>query len=242
GADEIVMHPFGELGPIDPTVSNAFNPVDNINRLQGVSVEDVKAYITFVKNTVGITHEDELVQALNALTEKVHPLALGNVERFLSQSRMMARKILKTHMDDKDSHIIDDIIENLASKLYFHGHPINRKEAKDDLKLKVVTDLPPDLETTMWDLYEIYEKEFNNREIFNPPSLLFSQVDTNARENGPFTADVELLLTVLESTRLTSMCKVKRRYSTGVFQHGQHPAIREDVLELKWSRFLASAG
>src|SRR5205807_10040554 len=26
GADEIVMHPFGELGPIDPTVSNDFNP------------------------------------------------------------------------------------------------------------------------------------------------------------------------------------------------------------------------
>ena len=26
GADEIVMHPFGELGPIDPTVSNQFNP------------------------------------------------------------------------------------------------------------------------------------------------------------------------------------------------------------------------
>jgi hypothetical protein len=28
GADEIVMHPFAEMGPIDPTVSNEFNPVD----------------------------------------------------------------------------------------------------------------------------------------------------------------------------------------------------------------------
>jgi len=28
GADEIVMHPFAEMGPIDPTVSNDFNPVD----------------------------------------------------------------------------------------------------------------------------------------------------------------------------------------------------------------------
>jgi hypothetical protein len=26
GADEIIMHPFGEMGPIDPTVSNDFNP------------------------------------------------------------------------------------------------------------------------------------------------------------------------------------------------------------------------
>src|SRR5262245_56037166 len=26
GANEIVMHPFGVLGPIDPTVTNEFNP------------------------------------------------------------------------------------------------------------------------------------------------------------------------------------------------------------------------
>ncbi|EQD49447.1 protein containing DUF114, partial [mine drainage metagenome] len=28
GADEIVMHPFAEMGPIDPTVSNEYNPID----------------------------------------------------------------------------------------------------------------------------------------------------------------------------------------------------------------------
>ncbi|TLZ39964.1 MAG: hypothetical protein E6K23_11425, partial [Gammaproteobacteria bacterium] len=35
GADEIVMHPFGELGPIDPTVQNEFNPKDG-NRVLGI--------------------------------------------------------------------------------------------------------------------------------------------------------------------------------------------------------------
>jgi hypothetical protein len=45
GADEIVMHPFAELGPIDPTVSNEFNPTESGRRL-GISVEDVKAYVT----------------------------------------------------------------------------------------------------------------------------------------------------------------------------------------------------
>ena len=28
GTDEIVMHPFAEMGPIDPTVTNEFNPLD----------------------------------------------------------------------------------------------------------------------------------------------------------------------------------------------------------------------
>ncbi len=39
----------------------------------GISVEDVKAYITFIKATVGITHEDELIKAVEALTEKITP-------------------------------------------------------------------------------------------------------------------------------------------------------------------------
>src|SRR5207245_1573237 len=138
GADEIVMHPFAELGPIDPTVSNEFNPKEKgTGRRLGISVEDVKAYVDFIKETVGLTHQDELVKAIEILANKVHPLALGNVERFLSQSRMIARKILGTHKDEVEKHVIEDIVENMASKLYFHGHPINRKEAKDDLKLKV---------------------------------------------------------------------------------------------------------
>ncbi len=77
----------------------------------GISVEDVKAYVTFIKSTVGITHEDELIKAVVALTDKVHPLALGNVERFLTQSRMIARKILRTHMSETEEHTMEEIIE-----------------------------------------------------------------------------------------------------------------------------------
>ena len=55
GADEIVMHPFGELGPIDPTVSNDFNPKEaSTNRVLGISVEDVKSYVNFIKTTVRV--------------------------------------------------------------------------------------------------------------------------------------------------------------------------------------------
>ena len=44
GANEIVMHRFGVMGPIDPTVTNEFNPIDTTtNRRLGISVEDVKA-------------------------------------------------------------------------------------------------------------------------------------------------------------------------------------------------------
>ena len=174
GADEIVAHPFAELGPIDPTVQNEFNPLseDQSGRRLGIGVEDVRAYISFIKTTVGITHEDELIRAIEILAEKVHPLALGNVERFVLQSRMIATKILKTHMVGVDEHVIQEIVETMASKLFFHGHPINRLEAKNDLKLKVNMELTPDLETAIWDLYKDYESEFKNTENLNPPGDL----------------------------------------------------------------------
>lgn len=262
GGDEIVMHPFAELGPIDPTVSNEFNPTEQPSgRRLGISVEDVKAYVNFIKTTVGITHEDELIKAVEALTEKVHPLALGNVERFLAQSRMIARKILRTHMDEVEDHVIEEIIENMASKLYFHGHPINRKEAKEDLRLKVNLELPPALESAMWDLYKDFEVEFENQEIFapagdlaalaaaavpppvppaqvplpgNPPQLQQMMMMAQAAQAPPVEKDYHLVHAMIESSRLSSKFTTHRRYRlfTGV---PAQPVIQEDILAQGWS-------
>lgn len=162
GADEVVMHPMGMLGPTDPTVQNAFNPQDPANPAQriGISVEDVSAYISLIKEDTGIRHEDELVQAFNKLADQVHPLALGNVKRSLSQSRMMARKLLALHMDlNREAHRIEEIVDNLTSKLFFHGHPINRREAVDQVGLATVTNPTPELEDLIWRLYLEYETE-----------------------------------------------------------------------------------
>ena len=264
GADEIVMHPFAELGPIDPTVSNEFNPIDQSGRRQGISVEDVTAYIHFIKTTVGIRHEDELVKAVEILARKVHPLALGNVERFLSQSRMIATKILRTHMtEETDAHKISEIVENLASKLYFHGHPINRKEAGKDIGLKVKLDLPPDLEAGMWDLYKEYEVEFDNLSVFNPamdiaalqatqPQAPIQPVPVPTQPVGapaqpvqvqlafppPLIKDYTIPHAIIESDRLSSKFVTKRRYTVLPLplspQPGQ-PLIREDILSQGWN-------
>ncbi len=231
GANEIVMHPFAELGPIDPTVSNDFNPIEqNTGRRLGISVEDVSAYIQFVKSTVGITHEDELVKALEILATQVHPLALGNVERFLSQSRMIAKKILLTHMARNREHDVNEIVEKMTSRLFFHGHPINRKEAREDIGLEVTQNNPPELETLMWDLYKEYEEDFENLSVHFPQGDL-AQVAPSA---GPAQKEYTLLHAMIESSRLTSAFTTKRRYSMLPAAPGQI-AIREDILSQGWT-------
>jgi hypothetical protein len=177
------MHKMGCLGPIDPSVANIFNPQNPLTPGQPapISVEDVTAFFKLVKDEVGITHEDELIQALNSLTEKIHPLALGNVQRHHNQSRMMARKLLRLHMSSDNEELeIERLIDTLKSNLFFHGHPINRTEAKADLKLKVV--VPPDkVESLMWQLYLEYESDLKFNEPFNPVREMNLKSPTPAR-------------------------------------------------------------
>lgn len=161
GADSIVMHPMGMLGPTDATVGNPFNPIDTRNQQQiGISVEDVTAYLALIKEDAGIQHEDQLVTAFNLLADKVHPLALGNVKRHMSQSRMMAKKLLSLHMDPTDNaHRVSTIVENLTSKSFYHGHPINRDEARDQVGLTTLENPTLAVQKAMWRLYLEYEKE-----------------------------------------------------------------------------------
>ena len=244
GADEIVMHPFAELGPIDPTVSNDFNPCDQQGRRLGISVEDARAYVSFIKDTVGITHEDELIKAIEILAEKVHPLALGNVERFVSQSRMAAKKILKTHMKaESDEHFISEIVETLTSKLFFHGHPINRQEAKEDLRLKINLDVPPELETLLWSLYLDYDAEFKNGEPYTPAMDLASShggVAITPQGFTPITTTltVDLIHVVVESSAMSDIHKTSRRLTLLIPQLGQQ-TMNEEVLKQGWTRQLA---
>jgi len=254
GADEIVMHPFAEMGPIDPTVTNDYNPIDpQTHQKIGISVEDVKAYVSFVKNTVGIQHEEELVRTIEILAQKVHPLALGNVERFLSQSRLIARKILLTHMSDETAkHKIDEIIENLASKLYFHGHPINRREARIELGLKVAKEPESKLEAALWKLYLDFEEDLKNRIVFDPVSELWKNVPANpAAALGAVplvptvpigtATEMEINSAFVECADLSSKHSVRRRFVVVGQGPSHEPIIRQEVLAQGWDQESAPA-
>lgn len=90
GADEIVMGPMAELGPVDPSVGNDFNPVLDPGDAPGgkltiprprmpISVEDVSAYLTLAQERAGLSKRGSMVEAFKALTDRIHPLALGNI-------------------------------------------------------------------------------------------------------------------------------------------------------------------
>lgn len=77
GADEIIMHPYSNLGPVDPQLTVS-RQADNgqASKLE-FSSEDIRNYIDFVKSDVGITDQNHLISAFNALAKEVGPLPIG---------------------------------------------------------------------------------------------------------------------------------------------------------------------
>ena len=221
GADEIVMHPMGMLGPTDATVANQFNPRNpqNPKETLGISVEDVTAYLSLVQEDAKIRHEDEAVQAFNILAQNVHPLALGNVKRSLSQSRMMAKKLLSLHMTSKtDEHRIDEIVDKLTSKLFYHGHPINRVEAREDIGLSTVKNADEAMESCMWNLYRGFEGELKDDIPWDTTTEFMTRVqhlkpgETWPKLDSAFTTDAnEVKLAFIESAGRSDSCFMKYR-------------------------------
>jgi hypothetical protein len=172
GANNIVMTKQATLGPIDPTVNTPLNP--HIPGAPGnvtipVNVEAIKGYIEFVKDEFGVCKSRDLASVINSLTQKVHPLVLGEVYRARSQIKMLADKLLSQHITDKRNK--KKIIDFLSSESGSHDYTIDRTEARNDLNLTI--------ETPNEAFYDLIKKIFDDiheelelTSIFEPNMIL----------------------------------------------------------------------
>ena len=175
GADAIVMGKMGELSPVDPSTVNPFNP----QAVQGdprnpmtkipISVEDVTAYLSLAEKA-GLVSEDQRTEVFKSLASKVDPLALGNVHRVYNLIRLHTQELLGFQMKSaEDKNNVQTIVKALT-ETYTHDQLIPRYLA-ERIGLKVIRPNVA-LETAMWDLYELYERDLKLREIFDPEAIL----------------------------------------------------------------------
>jgi hypothetical protein len=178
GADRIVIGRHGELGPIDPTLTlQESSPGDPTkSKTATIAVEDITAYINLVREGVGITNQAELASSFGRLAETVSPVTLGTISRQQSYIRMVARKLLAVRKSPPDAATLDEIVEGLISRSFFHQHTITRGEAQKDFRLDNVEVPSEDIESLMWQLFLSYEAEMqlrtpiNAQMIFKPDS------------------------------------------------------------------------
>lgn len=172
GANKIIMTKQATLGPIDPSVNGPLNPmipgINNPNARVPVSVEFVNAYFEMAKNELGINDQNSLANILINLSNQIHPLTLGQVNKSKSQIQMLAKKLLANQGLGEAKE--NEIIKFLCSESGSHDYTIHRKEAAESLGLQI--------EKPSMELYKvikaIYDDIQNEMELLSPydPKIL----------------------------------------------------------------------
>lgn len=179
GADEIIMHPYSNLGPVDPQLTVAKQTDSGPPAQLQFSSEDIRNYIEFVKADVGITDQDHLTTAFNALAKEVGPIPIGSAKRSQQLSLSLSEKMLETHMDDKSKAVA--ISKALNSSYYHHGYAVGRTEARN-IGLNVV--YPNEtLEELMWAVWADYSSEMKCGREFNIVAEIMSNPTAAAQVN-----------------------------------------------------------
>ncbi len=168
GAHKIIMTKQATLGPIDPSVNTPLNPaIPNMGKTYPVNVEAIKGYIEFVKKEFQV--KDNLSSIITALSDKIHPLVLGEVYRARNQIKMLADKLLSQHLDLKAKK--KKIIDFLCSESGSHDYTINRKEAQEDLGLNI--EKPDDkLYSLIREIYNSIDSELELTSDFKPEIIV----------------------------------------------------------------------
>jgi len=180
GADEIIMGPYGCLGPIDPQIKTKKKD----GSAQEFGYEDIASFLSFVKEEAGITEQEYIMSAFEKLCDVVEPTALGFAKRSSSLSIAIGEKMLKMHMTDPDKKTQAHAIATKLNKSFFsHGHSLGRKEA-EEIGLNVSV---PDteLEKLMWDIHMDFEEELQTRIPFDPLAEFFRNPESSPLLKSP---------------------------------------------------------
>ena len=174
GADEILMHPFSNLGPVDPQLTYIKRGESGIEEKMQFGAEDLRHYLNFVKNDVGISDQEQLEKAFELVCRDVGSIPIGAAKRGSYLSLSMGEKLLSLHMNDQSK--VKAISEALNKSFYHHGYPVGRKEAKE-IGLPVVY---PDeeLEDLIWRIWRNVEDEMECNKPFEPLEIVLSDEKT----------------------------------------------------------------
>ena len=173
GADEIVMHPFSNLGPVDPQL----RMTGSDGQQTQFGAEDLRHFLEFVRSDVGVSDQEQLERAFELVCKEVGAIPIGIAKRSAQFALSMGEKMLSLHMGDANK--AKAIAEALNRSFYHHGYPLGRTEARKEVGLPVSS---PDaeLEEAMWAVWKSFEQEMRCGEPFDPVAAVMADPQARA--------------------------------------------------------------
>jgi len=164
GADEIVMHPNGHLGPVDMQITTN---AGTGGQAKTFSTEDISAFLDFVRESLKITDQEHLRALFELTCKEVGTLGIGFTARSSKLALDLGERLLAMHMkEDEVGSKLRTIVQNMSKKFQSHGYPVNRKEALE-IGLPAKKQRDKALEKMMWDVWLSIERDLNERTPFD---------------------------------------------------------------------------
>jgi Serine dehydrogenase proteinase len=174
GADEIVMHPNGHLGPVDMQITTG-----GAGQAKTFSTEDISAFLDFVRDNLKITDQEHIRTLFELICKEVGSLVIGLTARSSKLAVDLGERLLALHMkDDVTRTKIASIVENMSRKFHSHAYPVSRKEALE-IGLPVNKQSDPVLEKMMWDVWLNIEAQLKERIWFDPTMELLNSKEAS---------------------------------------------------------------
>lgn len=221
GGDEIIMHPYSHLGPLDPQLTIT-NPDGS---RKSISYEDITKYFEFIKD-IGVTDQEFIERSLNRLSSEIPPTAIGYAKRSSQLGLTMGIKLLSTHMTDENKAKL--ISETLNTKFYYHGYPLSRSEAKE-INLPIAPS-DEEVESIIWNIYKSFNDEMKFDEAYNPNKELFNDIknQTPLQKNKMYTVKKTIKIASIESLHLESHVEVE---SLLIYNIADDGSIQQSIQE-----------
>ena len=247
GADQIVMHPYSNLGPVDPQLTVAHSNEKGVQERLQFSSEDLRNYIDFIKDDVGITDQQHLVTSIEPLLKDVGTLPIGRAKRGQQLSLTLSEKMLSWHI--KDNQKAKTIARALNSSYYHHGYAVDRREAKNiGLPIVYAND---EINSLLWSIWLDYSNEMKcdnafdvTREIMADPQAQAS-ISTipivNLPVNTPQDVAKQILTSVAQKIPVTTQSTIKHRVLCAAIESAEFAkALYNDIEILSWRGLDAS--
>lgn len=148
-ADELVLGPMAELGPIDATMdTDGVPPADTPGT---ISAQDIRAFRDLAREWFGVDRPEDRLQVLALLATRIFPTSLSSFYRFDKLVREVAAELLAWQLPgEEQADLRGRIVDQLVSGYHSHDVVLSRRDVRA-LGLRV-SDATPGEEDTLWAL------------------------------------------------------------------------------------------
>lgn len=155
-ANELVLGPMAELGPIDAHIRSVDASSHDMPGM--ISAEDIRAFRQMAEDWFGVERAKDRLQVLALVAQRVFPPSLGSFYRAEHLTSQLAHELLCYQLADAEESVRKRIVHQLVSGYSAHNEIITRADAQA-LGLQV-TSASPQEEDLLWGLFKASKREF----------------------------------------------------------------------------------